>query len=126
MKASLEHLAAAVASMAEASEAASQALLTAGYDTEDMPVIREQVGRAAGTVEGLCTILGGEGERDEVFVLLHQINNQLTGILSLTLLVKDDLGSDHPSRAALDTLDVVSRDAAAVVRDVAARLKRGA
>ena len=59
-------------------------------------------------------------------MLLHQINNQLTGILSLTLLVKDDLADDHPSRASLDVLDRASRNAAAVVKDVAAQLRSGA
>ena len=91
---------------------------------DDLPVIKEQSKRAEESVAKLQQIVSGDGERDEIFVLLHQINNQLTGILSLTLLIKDDLAADHASRPSLDDVDHAARDAADSVKKVAAALRK--
>ena len=122
----VDALKASIEAMAGACRDASRSLVDNGYVTDDMPLISGQVQRAAETVAQLGAILDGDGDRDEVFVLLHQVNNQLTGVLSLTLLVKDDIPASHASRPLLDVLDRSSRNAAAHVKDVATALKGAA
>jgi hypothetical protein len=114
----------AVSKIGQAIEGATTSLAAAGVVCDDIPVIRDQSTRAVGTVSTLQRIVSGDGEREKISELLHQINNQLTGILSLTLLVKDDLAPDHPSRTSLDAVDEASRDAADLVKKVAAALKK--
>jgi hypothetical protein len=110
-----------VAALVDAVAHASSSLTSSGATMEDMPLVVEQAGRASASVVELATHLASGS--DERFVVLHRINNQLTGILSLSLLVRDDLPAGHPSRDALDRVDQVGRDAAAAVKKVSASLK---
>jgi hypothetical protein len=110
-----------VADLVAAVTKASSSLTTSGAAMEDMPLVVEQAGRAVASVDELASLL--KTKSDERFVILHRINNQLTGILSLSLLVRDDLPAGHPSREALDCVDRVGRDAAAAVKKVSASLK---
>ena len=115
----LDALARVIGSLVDAVEQGRASLVTAGVVGEDMPVIAEQVVRAAATVE---EIKSGAAP-DAMHVLLHRLNNQLTGVLSLTMLTREDLPAGHASAAALLRVETFARDAALIVKRVGATLK---
>ena len=118
-------LAATIATLIETIQVASSALSSSGVDGEDMQLVAEQAQRARDTVGELERHLAspGSGAGDEQSVLLHRLNNQLTGILSLAMLQKDDVGPAHPAAPALERIAAAARAAAAAIKRISATLK---
>jgi signal transduction histidine kinase len=116
--ATLSALCERIAALAAAADAL--ALAFAGAPNEDVSIIVAQAHKATATLAEVQAAIGGE--RAILSTLLHRMNNDLTGALSIASLCREDT-SDDDRRAALDAIERAGRAAAEQVRLLSAALK---
>src|SRR5687767_1118302 len=111
--------------MADLSRAAAElesAFASAGIANEDVSIIVGQAKKASATREETTRALAAN-DIGQVHVLLHRLNNDLTGALSIAALCRDDV-THAACVKALDSVDGAARAAADAVRQLNAALKR--
>jgi hypothetical protein len=121
----IDALAASVDQVVAAALSAESSARAHALPIEDVEQVSLQARKAQATTGELRQALftGEPVGGDAPSVLLHRINNQLTGALCVALLARDDLEKGHPCRVDLDLVESQTRMAAAEARTLAELLK---
>src|SRR5688500_7218370 len=110
-------LTSAVDALLDAASSALEAL-----PNEDMRAVEAQA-RATSAILPDLICAAETRERDAALRILHTVNNKLTGVLSLTMLAREDLEGEHTMTPLLLALEDRTRIAADAARAVATMVK---
>jgi hypothetical protein len=120
--AALEALAGRVDELSRTADALEAAYRQAQVASEDVNVIVEQARKTTITVGDVQRAFAKD-DRGQVAMLLHRLNNHLTGALSITSLAREDT-KNNMLIEALDAMENAGRLAADAVRRLSEAMKR--